>query len=247
MKVDKQRQKWYKILIFLNFESLNNSRQTKIPDMINLKTFLISLFLFTLTPFSFFAQNLDIDILESLNCEKKCPLDNIMTGISDVSYILDISMPATVGLTGLIGHDKDLFYKGIEMGAAAFVNAAITYSMKKIINRDRPYETYPELVVAKSSSGSASFPSGHTSASFTTATTLSLNFPKWYVIVPSYVWASAVGYSRIYLGVHYPSDVLAGAIIGSGSAYLTFKINKWLQKKYDYKNEIKLRILEQTY
>lgn len=219
----------------------------KKPNLVNLKTFLISFFLFTLMPFSLFAQNIDIDILKSLNSEEVYPFDKVMSGVSNTSYMIDIAVPATVGLTGLISHDKDLFYKGVEMGAAAFVNAVITHSMKKIINRDRPYKSYPELIIAKSLSGSASFPSGHTSASFTTATTLSLNFPKWYVIVPSYLWATTVGYSRMYLGVHYPSDVLAGALIGSGSAYLTYKVNKWLQKKYDYKNEIKLRILEQTY
>lgn len=219
----------------------------KKPNMVNLKTFLISFFLLTLTPFSLFAQNIDIDILKSLNSEEVYPFDNIMSGVSNTSYMIDIAVPATVGLTGLISHDKDLFYKGVEMGAAALLNAAITYSIKNTVNRKRPYESYPDLVFDKSASGSPSFPSGHTSASFTTATTLSLNFPKWYVIVPSYVWAGTVGFSRMYLGVHYPSDVLAGALIGSGSAYLTFKLNKWLQKKYDYKNEIKLRILEQTY
>lgn len=219
----------------------------KKPKMVKLKTFLISIFFFTQSPFSIFAQNIDIDILESLNCDYNCHVDNIMIGISNTSYYLDIAVPVSIGITGLAKHDKDLFYKSVEMGAAAFVNAVVTHSMKKIIDRDRPYESYPDLVIAKSSSGSASFPSGHTSACFTTATTLSLNFPKWYVIVPSYLWATTVGYSRMYLGVHYPSDVLAGALIGSGSAYLTYRVNKWLQKKYDYKNEIKLRILEQTY
>ncbi|HEU4788615.1 MAG TPA: phosphatase PAP2 family protein, partial [Flavobacterium sp.] len=52
-----------------------------------------------------------------------------------------------------------------------------------------------------------------------------------YVIAPSFLWAGAVGYSRMYLGVHYPTDVLAGAIVGSGSAFLCYKLNKWINKK----------------
>jgi membrane-associated phospholipid phosphatase len=74
-------------------------------------------------------------------------------------------------------------------------------------------------------------PSGHTSTAFATATSLSMAYPKWYVIIPSYAWASSVGYSRMHLGVHYPSDVFIGAIVGSGSAFLTHKANQWLEKK----------------
>jgi membrane-associated phospholipid phosphatase len=102
--------------------------------------------------------------------------------------------------------------------------------MKQGFKRERPFKTYPELD-KQSDGGSYSFPSGHTSSAFANATALSIAFPKWYVIAPSFVWASAVGYSRMDLGVHYPSDVLAGAIVGSGSAYLTYKINKWMNKK----------------
>ncbi len=110
------------------------------------------------------------------------------------------------------------------------MSGLITSAMKLSIKRDRPFKTYPEIE-KESSAGSYSFPSGHTTSAFVTATSLSLAFPKWYVIVPSYAWAGAVGYSRMHLGVHYPSDVAAGAIIGAGSAFLTYKINKWLSQK----------------
>ena len=74
-------------------------------------------------------------------------------------------------------------------------------------------------------------PSGHTSSVFATATSLSMAYPKWYVVVPSFVWAGSVGYSRMHLGVHYPSDVIIGALVGSGSAILTRKANQWLNSK----------------
>ena len=107
------------------------------------------------------------------------------------------------------------------------VSSIVTQGMKRIIKRDRPFVTYP-FIVKRDVGGSYSFPSGHTSAAFCTATSLSLLFPKWYVIVPSYLYAATVGYARMYQGVHYPSDVLIGAFVGSGSAYLTHKVNQWL-------------------
>ena len=75
-----------------------------------------------------------------------------------------------------------------------------------------------------------SFPSGHTAAAFSLATSLSITYPKWYVIAPSAVWACGVGLARINQGVHYPSDVLAGAAIGVGCGFLNIYVNKWLNK-----------------
>jgi membrane-associated phospholipid phosphatase len=63
---------------------------------------------------------------------------------------------------------------------------------------------------------------------------LSIAFPKWYVIAPSFLWASGVGYSRMHLGVHYPSDVLVGALVGSGTAFLTHFLNKKILAKRNY-------------
>jgi len=99
--------------------------------------------------------------------------------------------------------------------------------MKYTINRDRPFVTYPDIC-KKSGAASPSFPSGHTSSAFATATSLTLAYPRWYIVVPSFAWAGTVAYSRMDLGVHYPSDILIGAMIGAGSAWLTFKINKKL-------------------
>ena len=75
-----------------------------------------------------------------------------------------------------------------------------------------------------------SFPSGHTATAFALATSLSVKYPKWYVIAPSALWACSVGVSRMNEGVHYPSDVLAGAAIGAGCAVVNIYVNKWLNK-----------------
>jgi undecaprenyl-diphosphatase len=115
--------------------------------------------------------------------------------------------------------------------ASVAVNQGITELMKYTFNRNRPFITYPDIT-KKSAAGSPSFPSGHTSSSFALATSLSLTYPKWYVIASSYTWAGTVAFSRMELGVHYPSDILAGAFVGAGCAWLTHVVNKKLTKKY---------------
>ena len=98
--------------------------------------------------------------------------------------------------------------------------------------RDRPFVKYPDKVhpYGAPDADSPSFPSGHTAAAFSLATSLSITYPKWYVIAPSAVWACGVGFARINQGVHYPSDVVAGAAIGVGCAFANIYINRWLNK-----------------
>jgi membrane-associated phospholipid phosphatase len=184
----------------------------------------------TLYSISLSAQNADIDILKSINLNRNKKFDNTFIGISNSVAPISIAIPISVLATGLIKHDSTIKNKGIYIGASIAVAAGITTGLKYAVNRTRPFVTYP-IIEKGMSAGSPSFPSGHTSDAFSTATSVSLAFPKWYVIAPSFLWACSVGYSRMDLGVHYPTDVLCGAIIGSGTSYLCYKANKWLYKR----------------
>lgn len=177
-----------------------------------------------------FSQLSDYQLLKSINQTPNTGLDNAATFISNTSSAIDFAAPAGMFVVGLTKHDSALLQKSY---IAAFALAATTVEevlLKKIVGRARPAVTHPDIRALENET-SASFPSGHTSASFATAASLSLAFPKWYVIAPSFAWASAVGYSRMRMGVHYPSDVLAGAILGAGTSYLTYKGNQWLRAK----------------
>jgi membrane-associated phospholipid phosphatase len=174
-----------------------------------------------------FSQNLDIRILRSINSPKNLPSDHFFQFVSNSDAFIIVGIPAIMGTTGLIKHDEKLFRNTEVLVGATIINLGITTVLKYTVNRTRPFVTYPDIF-KKSKGGSPSFPSGHTSGAFATATSLSLSYPKWYVITPLYVWACTVGYSRMDLGVHYPSDVLAGALIGAGSAWLTHYVNKKL-------------------
>jgi membrane-associated phospholipid phosphatase len=52
----------------------------------------------------------------------------------------------------------------------------------------------------------------------------SLSYPRWYVLGPGVLWAAGVAASRVYLGVHYPSDVVVGAVVGTGVALLVHQL-----------------------
>jgi membrane-associated phospholipid phosphatase len=182
-------------------------------------------FLLLLISINSFSQNLDIRILRSLNSPENLPSDNFFRFVSNSNAYLVAGVPVAIGSIGLAKNDRQMFRSACVTISAVALNSCVTLALKYSVNRNRPFKTYPDIT-KKSAAGSPSFPSGHTSSAFTLATSLSLNYPKWYIIAPSFLWAGTVGYSRMDLGVHYPSDVFAGALIGSGCAWLTFYVNK---------------------
>jgi len=178
-----------------------------------------------------FGQNPDIDILRQINHNRIQSLDGTFKQITNTAAPFSVGLPVGMLGLGLLKGDSALIHHSIVIGASVVTSTIFTYALKNSINRPRPFETYPDIEKL-SDGGSPSFPSGHTSGAFSLATSLSLEYPEWYVVVPSYTWATLVGYSRMDLGVHYPSDVLMGAIVGTGSAYLTHYLNKKLFRNY---------------
>jgi membrane-associated phospholipid phosphatase len=174
-----------------------------------------------------YSQNRDIDLLRKINLDRNKSLDGTYTFITNTAGPVSFGTPVLMCGIGLFKHDSILIRNSIYIGSSVVISAILTTVLKYAVNRPRPFVTYPDIEkVGKG--GSPSFPSGHTSEVFALATSVSLSYPKWYVIAPSFAWAGAVGYSRMDLGVHYPSDVIAGAILGAGCAWVTFMVNKKL-------------------
>lgn len=101
---------------------------------------------------------------------------------------------------------------GIEALLALGISQFIVVSLKMLLNRERPYKILEHLHTFGIELRDYSFPSGHTTASFSLATTIALNVPRLSLLV--FFLAMIIGLSRIYLGVHYPTDVLAGVMVG---------------------------------
>jgi membrane-associated phospholipid phosphatase len=194
--------------------------------LVTISLFLLSFFTIEKTT----AQGFDYDVLKSLS-KRQNPSDiSFNKFVSNAAAPICIGTPIVMFGVGLLTENKDLKEKGIQTGIAFALTIGETYLIKTLVKRSRPYITYPDLK-NQTTEGSFSFPSGHTSSTFSIATSLSLNYPKWYVIVPAYLWAGATGYSRMYLNVHYPTDVLTGAALGSLTAWATWKVNKKIQEK----------------
>ena len=191
------------------------------------------LFAFVLSLLAFqsiFAQNTDIDLLTKLNNHRNTSLDKPLYNFDKSVYPVSLANPIALLGIGLIKNDQDLKQKSLLNSISIISSMGTSFVLKRVINRDRPYVTYPNIQHYNFETD-PSMPSGHTTAAFATATSITLAFPKWYVAVPAYTYASLVAYSRLHLGVHYRSDVLLGAIIGSGCSFITYKAQKYLQKK----------------
>lgn len=177
-----------------------------------------------------FAQNIDIDILKAIN--PRYPNSQYWKNTSNSAYWFSGGLVAGTLIAGVISDNDKIQHNGYEAFLNLALDAAAQEVLKVAVNRTRPADRYPDEVFVSSPTHGKSFPSGHASLAFCTAATLSLDYHKWYITVPAYVWASSVGYSRMYLGKHYPSDVLAGAAVGIGTAYAGHWLNKQIFKQY---------------
>jgi undecaprenyl-diphosphatase len=176
------------------------------------------------------AQNWDIDLLKEINLHRNRSLDPLFRFITDSAPIIAYTVPVVLCLLSFFQKNKRLKIKSIYIVCATLLALVIEKSVKHFVNRPRPFITYT-FIQKVTSAGSPSFPSGHTSDAFTLAVSLSLAFPKWYVILPSFVWAMAVGYSRMDLGVHYPTDIMGSIVIACLSSLLCFIIFKRKEKE----------------
>lgn len=163
-------------------------------------------------------QQFDDQVLIHLSENRTPERTGFFLFLSKYNDVVNIGVPVGLLAAGVIADDKQMRQNALYVTSSAVVNGIATLLIKKLVKRPRPFNGLVKINAVYQPS-QYSFPSGHTSTAFTTATALSHAYPKWYVIAPAYLWAGSVGFSRLYLGVHYPTDVAAGAILGTGSAF----------------------------
>lgn len=177
---------------------------------------------------SFFAENFDLPILDWISQHLWCPfLDAVMPVVTKLGNGGIFWIIVSVVLMLIPKYRK----AGFSMGAALLLGLLLcNLTLKPLVARIRPYDYQLEhfgkvIPLLISAPHDFSFPSGHTIASFEAATALLLHNKK--LGIPAMVLAALVAFSRLYLYVHYPTDVITSILLGVGLAFL----GTWLVKK----------------
>jgi len=164
----------------------------------------------------YFAHS-DRKLFYIINKNIKCGFfDKLMPYITELGGVIFTSILPLFLI--LISKNKARII-GFEILISLSISQVLVQILKRVLARERPYNILQNINTFGIKLKDYSFPSGHTTASFSIATVLSLNIPQ--LMIPVLILALMVGVSRIYLAVHYPSDVLVGVILGIVSSFAT--------------------------
>lgn len=165
---------------------------------------------------------MELSMLDWIQSNLRCGiLDSVMTAITGLGDGGWIWIALTVLLLLFPGTRKT----GMAMALALVLDLLLcNVILKPLVARVRPFDVNTAIQLLIEPPSDYSFPSGHTAASFTAASTL--YFRKSRLWIPAVILAGLIAFSRLYLYVHYPADVLAGALFGIlfgwiGSALIT--------------------------
>ena len=176
--------------------------------------FLLQPMLLMLEEFFRKLQQTDASVLAFITHHRMNALDPIFIQFTDIATLVTYSIPVILLLYAYLTHRFLLQRKSWLVLITLTINSAIVDTLKKVVHRPRPFVTYRNIhnLVPVNS---FSFPSGHTAEVMLLAISLSMLFPKrkWAIAI-AWLWALMVSYSRMDLGVHYPSDVLGSVLIG---------------------------------
>lgn len=164
-------------------------------------------------------QDFDVALLRYLNPAKDNNWIAFFQLISNTTSEIAYGLPILLLAVGLLQRNRILRLGGILALLTVFLADYAALFLKGLVHRIRPFEAISDII-RYSDAGNASFPSGHTTQAMATAFAITLFFRKPRYAVPVLAWAILVGYGRIYLGVHYPSDVIGAILLSAIIAVL---------------------------
>lgn len=154
----------------------------------------------------------DYDAQAFLWCNRSHHYPGLTQSARVISFTGDGYAYVAIGLLLALFEPQGLTFFALALLAFAFEVPGFLL-LKKLIKRNRPLTAMPtQVITAIEPADKFSLPSGHTAAAFVMATMLSAFYPSFAVL--AFAWAILIGASRVILGVHYPLDILAGALLG---------------------------------
>jgi membrane-associated phospholipid phosphatase len=175
-------------------------------------------------------DNWDVRLFRTINNARSPFKDRFFDTFDRSMLPMSFLLPASLFIYGRAykkSYEENTAYL---LTGAQITNFTVTFGLKFFIDRERPLNALANCYCKdKPVLDVYSFPSGHTSTGFSIATMFALRYPSYpQVYAPMYAWALLVAYGRPYFGMHYPSDLLAGAVIGTGSSILIHSLRKEL-------------------
>lgn len=166
---------------------------------------------------------MDTRIIEFINENMQSPLlDHIMPVISRMGN----GGLVWIAIAALLMTCRKYRTAGLMMICAVALGAMLgEVFLKNLFRRARPFVTFPhfELLIERPLTR-YSFPSGHASSSFAAAGTVLRTVDRWLIKVLALLLACAIAFSRVYLFVHYPTDIIGGMLLGLLSAYIVYRL-----------------------
>lgn len=172
-------------------------------------------------------QQLDTTIFYFVNKTLTNPFfDNTLPHVTDLHKSGYALVVAAIAVVAYVYYRKREALAVLLLGflAVAFTDLVTTYVIKPTFQRKRPTAAIPEVALRTPVHYGYSFPSNHSANSFALATVLAHATPA--VAIPAYGIAILISFSRVYVGVHFPFDVLAGAMMGYAIGWLVWRFGR---------------------
>lgn len=181
-----------------------------------------------------FFYSIDLAIFYFFNHSISFPiLDKFFSIITSVNNWL-ITYVILLGLSWKYGDKRGKIAVVITLIMAAVTDQTGYRLLKEFFARPRPCDVLTDVITPLGCTGTYSFPSNHALNNFAAASFFSFLFPQFRTVL--FITASLIAISRVYLGLHYPSDIIGGAVIGIIFGYIFSELVLLLERIFDKKN-----------
>lgn len=167
-----------------------------------------------------------LKLLEGLRTEQLIKLFELITMLGEEIILIFLIIIL------YFAYDKSM---ALRVFFVTIASNSVNGVVKNLVRRPRPFAVGDITPARVQTATGYSFPSGHTQTIATWSTTFAMKYKKWWVMVLAGLGIILVGFSRMFLGVHYPTDVIVGAILGIGiSVLLNILYDKFQDKRKLY-------------